>query len=274
MDFDWWSRNEKIFLFLGIPLILFLIYFIPSNIKDAYFVLNKNNVSILSMFLSNYTHTDFWHLVANVSAYLIVIYLILKFEPNKASFYKAMSFLFIVLPFIVSAITAIYVPVLNSQGFSGVVAGLFGYFMYVTYRYVKDIWKLNADINFIYLFLCINALIGVASYWLANNPAFAAVLFILAIGLLYYNRHLLKSIVVLLRNEEKELKAQRRLPIKECLTFMLALFVLFSLPSLMQVTVQNGGVTNAIGHYVGYIAGIFFPILFIEIKIIEIKIWK
>jgi len=265
-----WSQNERWFFLVAIPLILALVYLIPGNIKDAYFILNKNNISILGMFLSNYTHTEFWHFAANVSAYLIAMYLILKFETNKSNFYKTMGFLFLILPLIVSAITAIYVPAPSSQGFSGVVAGLFGYFMYVTYRHVKDTWKLNADINFIYLFLCINTLIGVASYWLTNNPTFAAVLFALAIGLLYYNCHLLKSIIILLKNKAKELKTQHRLLILDCFTFMLSLLVLFfSFPSLIEVTIQNGSVTNAIGHYAGYVAGIGFPLIFIETKI-----WK
>ncbi|MBS7633643.1 rhomboid family intramembrane serine protease [Candidatus Bathyarchaeota archaeon] len=269
MGLGQWSKNEKIILFLGVPLVIFLIYLVPSNIKDAYFVLNKNNVSVLSMFLSNYTHTDFWHLAANVSVYLIVIYLIFKFETNKSSFYKTIAFLLLILPFIVSVITVIYVPALNSQGFSGIVAGSFGYFMYVTYRHIKDTWKLNADISFISLLLFINVFLGVASYGLTNNSAFAAVLFVLTIGLLLYNRNLLKSIIILLINKHKELNAQHRLLISDYLTFILALVVLFSLHSLIQVTVQNGSVANAIGHYAGYVAGIGFPML-----VIETKIWK
>jgi len=269
MSLEQWSKNEKIFWFLGIPLILVLIYILPTSLKETYFILNKQAPSILSLFLSNYTHSELWHLATNLSSYLIVIYLIMQFETNKSCFYKTMAFLFLVVPFIVSFITIMYAPAMNSQGFSGIVAGLMGYFIYITYRHVKDTWKLNADINFVYLMVCANALIGVVGYWLTTNPAFAALLSVLLIGLIYYNRNLLKNIVIILRQKNEELKIKRHGLVQAYVTFTFVLLVLFSLPSLIQVTVQNGSIINAIGHYIGYVAGLTFSLVFIETKFLK-----
>lgn len=261
-----WNGREKILFFIVIPMILVLIYLLPTNIKDTYFILNKQMPFILNAFLSNYTHSDFWHLIANMGSYIIVIYLLLKFETSKANFYKTVAFLFLIVPFIVSLVTVLYMPTIFSQGFSGVVAGLMGYFMYVTYRHIKDTWKLHADINFIYLMLCANAMVGAGSYWLTNNPLFMALLLFLTIGLAYYNRHLLRNIAILLKNKTRELKTKRVTLIANYVTLTLALAVLFSLPSLIQITIQNGGLANVMGHYAGYLAGIFFPLIAIEPK--------
>jgi len=257
---DAWSVAEKIFLFIGVPSLLLLAYSVPSDIKDAYFILHKDDVSITSMFLSNYTHSDFGHLAGNLLGYLIATYLIVKFEKSRANFYRTAWFLFffLILPFVVSAVTVAAIPFQNSQGFSGIVAGLSGYFLYVAYRHVKDSWKLNADINFILLLLFINILIGVIlafDYWLAKCLLLIAVLFAITIYFFYANRRLLSSIISVLTNKRQRF-------FSEVLTFILALLILFSLPFLIQFKVQNGNAANAIAHYAGYIAGVGFPLIF------------
>ncbi len=262
-----WSLREKVFFFIVIPLFIILIYLLPSSLKDAFFILSKQTPSILSMFLSNYTHSEFWHLMSNLTFYLIVIYLIMKFETNKLSFYVTLAVLFLIAPFIISFITIAYVPAINSQGFSGIVAGLMGYFMYVAYRYVKDVWKLKADISFVYLLFCTNVLVGVGGYWLTNNLVFTAVLFALFVILIYLNRILLPELVSLLSKKNKELKIHYL--ITDYPVFALAMIVLFFLPLLIQVTVQDGSVVNAIGHYVGYVIGLAFPLVLIETKILK-----
>jgi len=265
MGCDLWSTYEKFFFFLVIPLILAIIYLLPLDVKDAYFILHKTNFSILSMFLSNYTHSDFMHLAENLIAYLLVMCLIIKFETNKSNFYKTAGFLFLILPFIIS-ITLLFIPLQNALGFSGIVVGLFGYFVYVTYRYIKDIWKLNAGISFIYLIFCINAFIGVRS-WLVNDLTYLALILLILVSLIlfYYNCFLIKDIIDLLK-----LKIQQGLSTCGLLTFILAVVVLFcSLPLLIQVTFENGNLTNALAHYIGYIFGVFFPVVFLETKI-----WK
>jgi len=266
MGCDLWSTHEKFFFFLVIPLILAIIYLLPLDVKDAYFILHKTNFSILSMFLSNYTHSDFMHLAENLIAYLLVMCLIIKFETNKSNFYKTACFLFLILPFIISAFTLHFIPTQNAFGFSGIVVGLFGYFVYVTYGYIKDVWKLNADISFIYLIFCINAFIGVRS-WLVNDLTYLALILLILVSLIlfYYNCFLIKDIIHLLK-----LKIQQGLSTCGLLTFILAVVVLFcSLPLLIQVTFENGNLTNALAHYIGYIFGVFFPVIFLETKI-----WK
>jgi hypothetical protein len=266
MDFKQWSKRDKIILFLLVPLILFLIYLLPSNIKDAYFVLHKNNISILNMFLSNYTHSNFEHLLGNLIGYLITICLIMKFETNKASFYKTMGFLFLILPFIVSTITTIYVPALNSQGFSGIVCGLNGYFIYVIYRYLQNKWKLNANISFVILIFYINGLLGTGDYLLKNNPLKLIVILIILIILSWYNLNLFRGIINFLKNKKKEFRPQNFLLIlKDFFIFIFTMIFLFSLPLLIQFTAENGNITNIFGHYFGYLGGMLFPIIFIEI---------
>lgn len=273
MGLDQWSKKEKIFLLLAIPLMLFLIYLIPSSIKDAYFILSKNNASIISMFLFNYTHSDFWHLAANLGAYLIVIFLIMKFETSKHEFYKAMAVVFLVLPFIASFATIDFATKYNPyalrfQGFSAIVAGLIGYFPYAVYKHIKNNWKVKLDVTFIYLVFLVNSLASGFLYWMANGQEYIVMLIVaFCLYILHYNLGNICKIINVLGEKAKNLsKLSLFSRFEGAFTFMFAILTLFSLPYLIQATVENGSFSNIIAHYAGYFIGLAFSTILLVIE--------
>ncbi len=143
-----------------------------------------------------------------------------------------------------------------------------GYYLYVAYRYVKNIWKLRVDINFVYLILVTNFLAAGSGYWLRTSPVFVIPLIIIFAWLVYYNFSLLKQLIRILKQkfEEHGFKRCRGLIGYVSSTWPLvlhawAIFLLFPLPFLVQLTFQNGSFTNTIAHYAGYVGGLYFPLL-------------
>ena len=123
------KTSYMIFYFL-VPAFLLLIYFLPYSIKQ-YLILDVSNPTLISIFFSNYTHSEFLHLVSNLIAYFILIFLLFKVEIYKKMFYKISLLNFIFLPFVVSLSTVYFLPrVPPAQGFSAVVSAFNGYLLY------------------------------------------------------------------------------------------------------------------------------------------------
>lgn len=85
--------KERLVFMFGIPFILFIIHLLPSNIQNQYSILARNNVSIFTLFLSNYTHTELSPLWGNILTYVLVMFLILKLETSKRRFNLMMAVL-------------------------------------------------------------------------------------------------------------------------------------------------------------------------------------
>ncbi|MCX8199929.1 MAG: hypothetical protein N3G76_00490 [Candidatus Micrarchaeota archaeon] len=262
MGLDDWSAKEKVLLFAGIPLVLCLAYLLPEGLKEAYFILDTHSPSVPSLFLSNYTHSALPHLAVNILFYLITVFLILKLEAGKPRFYTTLVFLLVVAPFLISIFTVMFFPARYVQGFSGIVAGLMGYFVYVVYRHVKETWKLSADISFVCLLFCVNALVALLGYHV-HEYIILTLLIVLA-ALAYLNRGVLSGIAHILLQKYAGCRATTCSFILEYLTFVFALILLFSLPALIQLTASDAGISNVIGHYAGYTAGFLFPLILFE----------
>ena len=77
------------FFLLIIPLILISIYILLWLFPqlECIFVLQLSNPTIASIYLSNYAHVSFWHLLDNLIIYCLLIYLI-----NTLSHYVGYGF--------------------------------------------------------------------------------------------------------------------------------------------------------------------------------------
>ena len=128
-----WTIPEWVFFIVIIPAILFLIYTIPQDIKNSYFILNTTDFGNLqTWFLFSYTHSQLYpHLVSNVIVYLIAVIALFSLEDNKRRFWTMAGSTFLIVPIITSILTIGLFHFLrigiNSQGFSAVVAALIAY---------------------------------------------------------------------------------------------------------------------------------------------------
>ncbi|CAD7772649.1 hypothetical protein FHEFKHOI_01285 [Candidatus Methanoperedenaceae archaeon GB50] len=140
LDFGCLKDDKKldwfIFYFI-VPLFLIIVYimvhFHPE--LERVLILQTSNPTWISIYLSNFVHTDLWHhLRWNLLNYFLLIYLILFFRTNRKKFYINMALFFTVLP-VLCSLSTIYLASapIRSCGFSGIVSGLAGYLLYSVY---------------------------------------------------------------------------------------------------------------------------------------------
>ncbi len=124
---------EWVLYFILIPALLFVIYLLPQEIKDSYFILNTGELWRLQTYLLNsYTHSQLYpHLVSNIIVYLLALIAVFSFENNRCRFRVMAGCSFVVVPIITSLLTIglfhFLGIVVRSQGFSGIVAAFIAY---------------------------------------------------------------------------------------------------------------------------------------------------
>jgi hypothetical protein len=128
-----WTPLEWVLFFIIIPVILFLIYALPQDFKNSYFILSTTHPENLQSWLLNgYTHSQLYHLESNVIAYFIALFAVFSLENNKRRFWIMAGSSFLLVPLIASLLTLGLFHFLgvgvNSQGFSAVVAAFVAYF--------------------------------------------------------------------------------------------------------------------------------------------------
>jgi hypothetical protein len=130
-----WKLPEWILFFVIIPAVLFLVYLIPQDIKNLYFILNTTNPwNLQTWFLFSYTHSQLYpHLVGNVASYLLALLAVFSFENNKRRFWIMAACSLLLVPVIASLLTIGMFTVLGvgviSQGFSAIGAAFIAYAM-------------------------------------------------------------------------------------------------------------------------------------------------
>ncbi|MHA2031579.1 MAG: hypothetical protein ACW99Q_19555 [Candidatus Kariarchaeaceae archaeon] len=254
-----WKKTDWIVFFVIIPGIMLLIIRLPVNIKQK-FILDLKNPTLLSVFAHSYTHSDSTHFLGNVMIFLLTIFAILNIETNKARFYQ-MSVIFLLLLPIISIIPiaqlAGTLPPL--QGFSAIVSGFLGYIIYVVYAFLESRYE-YINSTFLFLLVVLN---------FVTIPLIRQKFFI-------YSFVILVSLILLVLNIQKIIRLThefvgyiQRIPKKAIIEFLyktfvaiLPVFLTFSLPMLLPaVLVTNGKIINIISHYMGWIFGLFMPIL-------------
>lgn len=128
-----WTLPEWVLFFVIIPAMLFLIYALPQEIKDTYFILNTAEIwRLQTWFLYGYTHSQLYpHLAGNVIVYLIALAALFSFENNKRRFWIMAGSSFLLVPLITSLLTIGLFHFIGadvkSQGFSAIVAAFIAY---------------------------------------------------------------------------------------------------------------------------------------------------
>ncbi len=257
-----WNRYDLLFFFFIISGILTVIYLLPMNIKEV-FTLKPLHPTLLTMFLSNYTQIGFSGYAANLINYFILIFLIFNIETNKKIFYISSFLIFIVLPFISSLSDVYFMPYpLKIWGFSAIVAGFMGYFLYAVYNYLKSVLNIPVKGEFLLLLLVINfSIVGIFN---SRAPIFAKIVWaIISIAFLLINLKTLNGIYKHYIKEFKELANYLLIKrLYRVFFFLLAFICLFSLHRLIPLEIKKGNIIiNILAHYVGYLFGLAIPLV-------------
>ncbi len=155
-------------------LLVSLIYLLPISIKDS-FVLYRANPTFLSIFMSNYVHgglvgdNGLMHLIQNIIAYVVVLLTLPFFiKKPKRGFYIFSAFLFLALPFILSALSFWFLNIETTQGFSGIVYSFGGYLIYQIIHNLKKPPISAIIILFVFLSFFVDAInpkINIIAHW-------------------------------------------------------------------------------------------------------------
>ena len=143
-----WSFFEWVTFWVVIPAILFVVYSLPQNIKDAYFILDTSNLSRVQTFLlSSYTHSQFYpHLIVNLGFYFVVLLMIFSFENNRRRFWIMAGWSLFIVPLISSSLTIILWDIFGrnttGQGFSAIIGAFLAYAMFIFV-----IWSIHDEIQ-------------------------------------------------------------------------------------------------------------------------------
>ena len=252
-----WKKSDYIIFFLIIPLILTSIFLLPTSIKQN-LILNPLNPTLISIFFSNYTHTEAQHFLSNLLIYLIIIFLLFNIETNRKLFLKVALLNFILLPFLVSWFIVYFLPKLPpTQGFSAILCSFVGYILFSSYSWLKKNWYKKLDENFLMLLLMINFLI----WSISENIILFSVITLITIFFLFLNRTQISKLIKQFEKERKKLlKEKFILRFYKMFVFAFTITFMFSLFALLPSNVIVGKIViNTPAHYFGYLFGILIP---------------
>ena len=252
-----WKKSDFAFFFLFIPALLTLMYLLPLNLKND-LILHTSNPNILSIFFSNYMHSNLTHIFENLLSYLLVMFILFNLETNKKRFYRTSGLIFILLPFISSWAAMQYIDLPGgTQGFSALVSAFCGYLIYSVYCYLKQVHFSSLQMRFVLLVIMINV-----SFMATNVGADTLYLFSLwAItgSMMYLNRRELEAIFSMLNLKLKNanFKMDPLDTIYYASACVYAFLFLFVLPILIPASILvDGHVVNILSHYIGWVFGI------------------
>lgn len=249
-----WKKSDIAFFFLFIPAVLVLMYLLPSNVKTE-FILYTFNPNVLSIFFSNYVHSNLTHLFGNLILYLAVMFMLFNLETDKKRFYRVCVLIFILLPFISSWAFMHYTSFSGAlQGFSALSSAFFGYLVYSVYCYLKTVYCSLLEIRFVLLVVIINVALMIRNTGVSVPYQ---VMIVGITGLLFYlNRRELIGLGNLIIQVVR-VKMNRFKFMYYSLVYVYSFVFLFVLPLLVPAQiVVDGHIVNAFAHYVGWVFGV------------------
>ena len=281
LDFGGLKDDKKldwfIFYFI-IPLFLIIVYIMVHLHPELerVLILQTSNPTWISIYLSNFVHTDFWHhLGGNLLSYFILIYLILFFRTDRKKFYINMALFFTVLP-VLCSLSTIYLAsapppsfgvLWQFLGFSGIVSGLAGYLLYSVYWYIREKWEVPLNIHFFFSILAFNLLIITFTYKWFWMSVFIFLIFLIA---LYLAKNGLTMTISKIIDKWNEIK-QKNVKVKICKLMIFLFTVSFLFGSAMGLFPVNAKGINILAHYAGYCFGALVPLIFVDGGVLVLK---
>ncbi|MEL4304832.1 rhomboid family intramembrane serine protease [Methanococcoides sp. LMO-2] len=259
-----WKDTDIFLLFLFIPSLLLILFILPDYLKFDHFILFPLDPKIETLFLSNYVHSSYSHLMGNMIFYLVIMFLIINFETNRRFFITSFLLFSFVLPFIVSFSMVYFIGLpFPVQGYSGIVSALVAYLMFAFYRYCKKYYYPKIGHEFIYFLIFLNLFLVLFHL---NVPVYMY----LAISLLllvtaYINRPFFDYVSTKLHSyfgSGITRSSSNFIVIYALLVYLLLLYFLIGLPLLIPEEVVNeSGIINSLGHYTGYVFGLLSTLM-------------
>jgi hypothetical protein len=261
---------------LFIPWLNIVIYFLLQSDPSlaTYFVLDSNDPSRLSMFLSNYSHVDLSHLFSNMRSYMFVMPLIIALNFERIKFRIHMLLIFFLLPILFSILTLRGVPSAGTvTGMSGIVAAMFGYLLYSTFAYMAGKWSTGNPIHLLFAALCTNLVIISLTYgnlWLVIFCSFIVFANIIK-GQEVLHRIFSRAELILSRWNQENLdlihRPWERKKQERFIEIVTAVSIIVLLPATSaflfpgNIISPDGVRTNVLVHYVGYVSGSLLPFI-------------
>jgi|GEM_PF-1796866 hypothetical protein len=241
----------EIVFFLLPTFVCLLIYYLPPEFKKV-ITLNAEDLSILSLYTTNFVHYEWNHLTGNLTYYLVFgfvsLFLYNYFGYIKIFRYSLLSIL-VVVPFLSSIYSLWAIPYYSGEssiyGFSAVVGAVMGLFGYGAVLLITFDEK---DYSYSFLFLMCTTLYYFVSTYFGILNVFSLGMLLIALLPFYVvaNRHA--------RNRAKRKRITAG--------FGLIIAYLFFLTSMFpKDLISNGNIVNIPGHLFGLIFGIIVPYL-------------
>ncbi|MEM5801993.1 MAG: rhomboid family intramembrane serine protease [Candidatus Aenigmatarchaeota archaeon] len=234
-------------IILTILSILIVIFFLPITFREK-LVLNKFNPTIWTLYTTNFVHEDLEHLKWNLvgfATFSTLILIILSLFNSPKFFYKILLINLTVVPILLS-IYWIFVETQNqySLGFSGIVASIFGSFVFL---YVDLFRTIKVNINSRYAFVWLItfvAFVFALTYFPFHN---ISVIMTLIISIFFY-AITIKNIQILNERLNKTL-------VVISLTLIMPIILVFSSP-FFPIDMASINRTNLYTHFGGIVFGI------------------
>ena len=268
-----WKLIDVILFFVFVPIGLFLFFFLPVEWREQ-FTLNLKYPTIVTMFLSNFGHTNYEHYKGNITSYIILLFLLFNIETNRKRFYIVSILFFFILPFVISIASILrppYEQIQNSIGFSGIVSAYLGYLVVAVYYRLKEDYGVDVNHLFIAMFFVI-----AFTTWIVSNPvstvSLKLIFVISTIVLIWLNKHNIRKILEIIKEKRKKLK-NTTLKNFSMSTFIFAMtLMLLVIPFyfLVPLLFKSPNPPNWVAHYVGYCFGILVGLV-LDIGVIRYR---
>lgn len=259
--------KEVFIFFVFVPLFLVIIYYSPLN---EIFHLYTATINIITIYFSNFAHSNINHLKGNIFSYFMVFTMLFVLNKvlnirSKREFYFDIGFIFFIVPFVVSFYNILHYPNNNTNaflGFSGIVSALCGYLpaLLLVGVYKKaQIQTLNIHMFSSVIFF--NLIILTIFVYEVKTELILVLLLIMFFSILLIKKDLITMHFVLKSYFTKNVSA-----VLYCLIVILIILVLYFILLLWlslfpsNIVSDSGSKTNILGHYLGYCVGIFTPL--------------
>lgn len=261
------TLKEIATFFIFVPSFLAVVFFSSLN---KTFALYTAKPSIITVYFSNFAHSNLNHLMNNILFYILIFSLIFIFNKllnirSKNEFHFDICFIFLIAPCIISFSNILLNPNNNTNaflGFSGINSALNGYLsaLFVVFLYSKAKLKLVNIYAFLSVIIFNLIILGLFVYNVKTE--FILVLVLMMLISLAFIKKDLKQIISLLKIYEKKTSNVKiyyslMVIIIFCVTIIIISLWLLMFPST--IVLENGNKINIIGHYIGYCTGILVP---------------
>lgn len=254
---------DFLLFFILIPLFLTLVLFTPLN---EWFILHTSNPELIPFYFSNYSHANILHFLENLIPYYLFISMIFRFHRDRHKFYIDMFLIFGLLPLLISSGNIILFPSRNTLGFSGIVAALLSYLLYIIYSYIQEQYNLKFRyIVPIFIFGCSVFLI-ILKYQIVYsiNLVYTILFFFMLLFTVIVYKNDLEEFIISVWDAleiyiKKSLTDGKLIDVFSSLYIFMVLVVLIIVIflSLFPVNIEN---INIFSHYIGYCFGLFAPL--------------